>query len=447
MSDLPAGWTRTKLGDVADFVVDGDHNPPKRVSDGVPHLTARNVKGGRLVLDRCTFISSEDFVRTGRRYTPAAGDVIVTCVGTLGQTAIVPSGLSFSADRNLAAIRPGEAVQSAFLKAFLDAPAAQDFMRNASGSTAQPHLYLGDLRDLAIPLPPIAEQGRIVVAIDEEFSRIDAGSAGISRAQNQARRQEPAILQSAAARAASSHQKSFVGNLLREPLRNGHSAKANPGGSVPIFTLTAVTSGTFTVANTKLTAADPARVKDLWVAPGDILIERSNTPELVGTTRLYNGPADLAVFPDLVIRARFSNLVRPEYAELIFRAPSSRDYFRRSAQGISGTMPKIDQGIVEQLEISIPPVEIQQQIVEHARIQLDSLVRLRRDLTLANKKVEQLRRSVLAAAVSGKLVQQDPVDEPASALLERMGAERASRSSPRFTRTRKAILPREKAEA
>ncbi len=166
MSELPSGWAMASLKQVAAFVTDGDHNPPRRVREGVPHLTARNVKGGHLVLDGCTFISHEDFAKVSRRYAPLPGDVIVTCVGTLGQTAIVPEGLTFSADRNLAAIRPNEAMLSSFLKAALDAPGPQTVMQSASGSTAQPHLYLGDLRELTIPVPPLAEQRRIVAIIE-----------------------------------------------------------------------------------------------------------------------------------------------------------------------------------------------------------------------------------------------------------------------------------------
>src|SRR3954447_18945009 len=77
-----------------------------------------------------------------------------------------------------------------------------------------------------------------------------------------------------------------LGALLREPLRNGHSAKSttDPAG-VRTLTLTAVTKGDFSEENTKLTVAKPDAVVDLWLRPGDLFIERSNTPELVGTAR------------------------------------------------------------------------------------------------------------------------------------------------------------------
>ena len=76
------------------------------------------------------------------------------------------------------------------------------------------------------------------------------------------------------------------------------------------LTLTAVTKGDFSIENTKLTVADPAKVENLWLEPDDLLIDRSNTPDLVGTTRLYRGPKEFAIFPDLVIRARLREIRR-----------------------------------------------------------------------------------------------------------------------------------------
>jgi type I restriction enzyme S subunit len=172
-SDFPPSWLVSRLEDIAEFVTDGDHNPPKRVPLGIPHLTARNIRDGSISLENCTHISRESFDKVKRRYDPRPGDVIVTCVGTLGETAIVPEGLSFSADRNLAAIRPKRGVASQFLKIVLDSPEVRNGIQGLSGSTAQPHLYLKDLRALAIPIPSIAEQIEIARRVDLLLSRAD----------------------------------------------------------------------------------------------------------------------------------------------------------------------------------------------------------------------------------------------------------------------------------
>jgi type I restriction enzyme, S subunit len=147
-------WPEATIADHAVLVTDGDHNPPPRVPEGVPHLTGKNVRNGTFVFEGCSFISEADFERTKQRYEPTPGDVIVTCVGTLGRAAVVPDGVTFSADRNLAAVRCDSSLDPKFLELLLVSPHTQQQIHEASGSTAQPHLYLKGLRALVIPCPP-----------------------------------------------------------------------------------------------------------------------------------------------------------------------------------------------------------------------------------------------------------------------------------------------------
>lgn len=104
-----------------------------------------------------------------------------------------------------------------------------------------------------------------------------------------------------------------------------------------ILTLSAVTRDEFTEENTKLTAAVQDQVADLWLEPGDVLVERSNTRELVGTAAMYRGPRRWAIFPDLMIRVRVREDVNPEYLEAVLRSSDARRYFRANARGIVGT--------------------------------------------------------------------------------------------------------------
>jgi hypothetical protein len=69
-----------------------------------------------------------------------------------------------------------------------------------------------------------------------------------------------------------------LGGLLREDLRNGHSARESSNGEgVRTLTLTSVTRRDFSLQNTKVTVADPDKVRDLWLRPGDVFVERANT--------------------------------------------------------------------------------------------------------------------------------------------------------------------------
>jgi type I restriction enzyme S subunit len=166
-----ADWPKRTLADLAVLITDGDHRPPKRVAEGIPHLEAKHVKQGMLVTDNCTYVSEEGFEQTRKRYDPRPGDVIVTCVGTLGEVAIVPEGLVFSAGRNLAAVRPRPTlVTSEYLAYALTTPRTQRLLKRGSGSTAQPHLYLKDLRAVAVSVPDLGDQAKSVQQLDAQMS-------------------------------------------------------------------------------------------------------------------------------------------------------------------------------------------------------------------------------------------------------------------------------------
>lgn len=155
-----------------------------------------------------------------------------------------------------------------------------------------------------------------------------------------------------------------LGELLREPLRNGHSAKeTNDPNGIRTLTLTAVTKRDFSLENTKITCADPKRVQDMWLKPGDILIERANTPEYVGLAALYEGPENFAIFPDLMIRVRIDEQ-RADTKFIAYKLLSeeSRRYFRAHARSTAGNFPKIDQGTIESVPIDLPPLPEQKKI-------------------------------------------------------------------------------------
>jgi type I restriction enzyme S subunit len=238
-----------------------------------------------------------------------------------------------------------------------------------------------------------------------------------------------------------------LGELLCEPLKNGHSAKASPNQmGVRTLTLTAVTKNDFSAANTKLTVANPDDVRDLWLKAGDILIERSNTPELVGTAALFRGAENFAIFPDLLIRVRLNSEVDARYIETVLATPVSRLYFRKRAQGIAGSMPKISQGTVLSLPVPLAPKRERQRIVERLDELLSDLDAGVAALERARANLRKYRAAVLKAAVTGELTADWRAAhrhvEPATKLLDRVLAERRRKweadQQARFTATGKS---------
>jgi type I restriction enzyme, S subunit len=436
MSELPRGWATARLSDLGGWIGGGTPSKanPAFWSGDIPWVSPKDMKV-EVINDAEDHITGEALANSATNLVPDNSVLVVTRSGILRHSLpVAVTGRPVSLNQDLKALTPHRGLHPHYIAWALRAH-AQRILRNcAKGGTTVQSVETNQLLQFEIPIAPTAEQARIVAAIEEQFSRLDAGVATLERVHQKLERMRDAVLSRATV--LEGYTKVVFGEVLREPLRNGHSAKADPSGTVPVLTLTAVTRGDFSQSNMKMTAADPLKVRDLWIQPGDLFIERSNTPELVGTARLYRGPGDAAVYPDLIIRARVNEDVLPEFGELVLRSPVSRRYFRECAQGISGTMPKIDQGAIERLPFPLPPREVQAALVAGAVQSLTLLDDLGAKLATSRQRAASLRSSLLGAAFSGTLVAQDPYDEPASAVLDGIAAERASSDEHISDRTR-----------
>lgn len=402
MTDLPDGWEWKTIGEVAD-VVGGVQKSPKRKpeTNAHPMLRVANVLDGALDLREVHDI--ELFDGELERLRLERGDSLVVegngSISQVGRAALWSGQLTDCVHQNhIIRVRPR--IHGGFMNRWLQSPAARQQIESVASSTSGLHVLSGHkVRGLRLPVPPLDEQERIAAAIEDHLARVDAGVVSLVPA---SRRCD--LLSERIVDCAIEGEPLPLGSLLREPLRNGLSARASTSGSVRVVTLTAVTRSEFSEANTKLIDEGARSLHDLWMEPGDIFIERSNTPELVGTAAMFRGDAKWAIFPDLLIRVRTDDRVEPDYLELVLRSTPVRRYYRRSAQGIAGSMPKISQPIVEATPVPLPCKERQQEIVAHCFEALDRAARLGAAIGAASRRADQLRRSVLAAAFSGRLV-------------------------------------------
>jgi len=448
MSELPLGWEWTTIGDLLAPLEDGrtihqgwspkceTHSAPDD-SWGVLKTTA--IQPGSFQPEHNKALPSTLDPRPGIEVR--TGDLLLTCAGPrarCGVACLVRSTRPrLMMSGKMYRFRVNEAqVSSRYLDAYLQSARAWldiDAMKTG-GSDSGLNLTQARFRSLPVPLAPRAEQERIVAAIEEHLSRLDDAEGSLSSAHRRLEAFGQRLRDEAV-----EGEPTRLGSLLAEPLRNGLSAPASPNGSIRVVTLTAVTKLEFVDANSKLIEPGARSVDDLWMKPGDIFIQRSNTPELVGTAALYDGPRHWAIFPDLLIRVRVDETrVDPSYLELVLRSTPLRRYFQSSAQGIAGSMPKISQPVVEAAAVPLPPLDRQQALVRRLSDDLTTARRMAGEAERSVLRTRSLRRAVLAAAFSGQLVPQGPDDEPASTLLERIRADRTSATPTKRTRKAKA---------
>ncbi|HEX8585934.1 MAG TPA: restriction endonuclease subunit S [Allosphingosinicella sp.] len=141
-------------------VRDGSHGTHRRLRDGVPFLSAKNItSSGKIVFDdNDERISERDFSLLNRSYALEEGDLLLTIVGTLGRRAI-HDGRRITFQRSVAYIRPDPTrVSSGFLFHWFGHPEFQTELRRRSNATAQAGVYLGEVAETLVPDFPLEEQ-------------------------------------------------------------------------------------------------------------------------------------------------------------------------------------------------------------------------------------------------------------------------------------------------
>ncbi len=431
LPDIPEGWQWATLEDLSMSVRNGVFvSRPGKDPPGTRILRISSVRPNALDIEDVRFADPEP--ARAEDYFVEDGDLLFTrysgnpaYVGACAAVGKLP-GPTLHPDKLIRVVIDHRAVNPWFVQYAVNGGFVRREIEQRLKTTAgQVGIAGGQLRTVPVPVAPRNEQERIVAAIEEHLARLDAAETALMAA-----RRRSAALAGRVVEEAIEGDTVRLGDLLREPLRNGLSARSSDTGTVRVVTLTAVTRAEFAEKHTKLIEPGVRSVNDLWMRSGDVFIQRSNTPELVGTAAMYRGEPNWAIFPDLLIRVRVNDRADPEYLELVLRSELVRRYFRRTAQGIAGSMPKVSQPIVEETPIPLPDRDRQREIVDLATSQAEGIERLQAEITTALVRCRSLRRSTLAAAFSGRLVPQDMADEPAWVLLDRIREERRAAASP-----------------
>jgi type I restriction enzyme S subunit len=171
----PSGWEWVCAGDVCSVITDGDHQAPPKADSGVPFLVIGDVRDGSVGLDTATrFVPQEYFDGLDWAKKPLLGDVLYTTVGSLGIPVPIVRQESFCFQRHIALFRPGLTELQGFLTLALQSRLAFDQAERGATGIAQKTVPLSLLRKLQLPLPPLAEQLRIVSRVDELMKLCDA---------------------------------------------------------------------------------------------------------------------------------------------------------------------------------------------------------------------------------------------------------------------------------
>ena len=184
LGEVPAGWEVWKFAHFAPILTCGVAATPEYVEDGIPFLSAQNVKANRVLFENHKYISEETHKELTKNRTPTRGDVLLSRVGTIGEAAVIESDKPFSIFVSLTHIRCEMRVcLNHYVVAIFESAYFRSFSKVVTvygGGVG--NLNVHDLCEFKIPLPPISEQRLILDFIRSETTKLDTLTAEAHRA-------------------------------------------------------------------------------------------------------------------------------------------------------------------------------------------------------------------------------------------------------------------------
>ncbi len=364
-------------------------------------IRLQNIGDGRFI-DNPAHISREHF-ESLRAHEVRGGDLLVASLGeVLPRACLAPDGLGPAIVKaDCIRIRLGDQVDPRWVLYALQRPAARQWADAHRHGVGRPRLGLKALRQLPIPRPSPSVQQRVVSVLEDYLSRLDAAAASLSSAGARTQVLGSQVLLDALNSVQTENVE--LSRTLVQPLANGRSVQTLAGG-FPVLRLTALRDGRIDLAQRKEGAWDRADAERFLVEKGDFLIARGNgSLRLVGVGGLVIEDPDPIAYPDTLIRARPDpTLLSPEFLALVWNSRIVRRQIEASARTTAGIY-KVNQKDLGSVLVPLPSLSDQTDVVVRVHELREGVARLAATEELATQRMESLRRSLLAAAFSGRL--------------------------------------------
>jgi len=450
---LPKGWVWVRLGNICHTATGG--TPSRKVSSfycgNIPWLKSGELNDG-IIYDSEEKITEIALNSSSAKIFPRGTILIALYGATVGKLGIL--GINAATNQAICGIYINQKILiQKYLFYFLHSYRKNLLKKRFGG--AQPNISQSIIKDIILPLPPLPEQHRIVAKIEELFTKLDAGVEALKKAKEQIKRYRQAVLKYA-----------FEGKLTEE-WRKTNRDELEPA-SVLLERIKEERKKKLGNKYKELPPIDSSELPELpegwvWVRlgeVGDIIMGQSPPSSTYNDRRIglpfYQGKLDFGeINPSpRVWCSRPKKIAEKGDILLSIRAPVGPTnicsekccigrglaairyfynnehrfifYFFRSIEnqisriGTGSTFSAISKSQIENLSIPLPPLPEQQQIVEEIERRFSVADEVEKAIDNSLKQAERLRQSILKKAFEGKLVPQDPNDEPAEKLLKRI---------------------------
>lgn len=441
---IPSNWVWTLMNEISNIV--GGGTPPSNDSsnfkdNGIPWLTPADLTNYK-----------EVFISNGNRYLSNKGyDVSSACLlpaGTVLFSSRAPIGYCVIASCNISTSQGFknfilfDKIVPEYIRYYL--LSSMEYIRSKASGTTFLELSGRRAAALSVPVAPLPEQQRIVAKINGLTDKSRCARSHLDRISFLVKKYKEAVLSAAFSGHLTDKWRKIrglpvscgvrLGDVV-ERFSYGSSAKSLPEGRVPVLRMGNIQDGELDWEKLVFTD-DPIEIKKYRLKKGDVLFNRTNSPLLVGKTACFDGGRE-AIYAGYIIRIQCKEELFPEFLSYCLNSPYGRAYSWRVKTG-SVNQANINAKKLAEFYFKLPSVEEQKEIVRRIKSSFAWIDHIVVTTTSVSKLVEQLDQAVLSKAFRGELVPQDPNDEPASILLERIRAERAASPQPKRGRRKKA---------
>ena len=470
---IPNGWAWASIGATAEIVrgvsFPKDAKKLELQPGHVACLRTANVQR-EVEWDDLWFVPKE-YIKVENRYVQPL-DVLISVsnslalVGKVAQVTNPPQKSTLGAFISL--IRFSSSLDAKFYYYQMASPAVQTEIRySASTTTNISNISSSKLRGIALKVPPLAEQHRIVAEIEKQFTRLDASVAALKRVQANLKRYRASVLKAACegklvpteaelARVEGRDYES-ANRLLERILserrslwetqekRRGKYVEPSPpdtsdlpelpegwvwgrfdqvvwtleGGTAvaatsirsnrPVLRSSAVRQGVVDYEDYRYLSDEAKQGTDPYIATGDLLFTRlSGTLEYVGNCAVVGVLNGRNIeFPDRIFRGRCVSDISPNFIQLAFAEKTLRRSLEEKAKSSAGHQ-RISLTDLQEYCVPLPPLEEQRRIVAEVERRLSVIQQAEATVEVNLTRAERLRQSILKRAFEGKLVPQDP---------------------------------------
>ncbi|MFO0098706.1 MAG: restriction endonuclease subunit S, partial [Aphanizomenon sp.] len=184
--DLPKGWEWVKLDWICNQITDGTHHTPTYISNGVPFLSVKDISSGRFDLTNTKFISHGEHQQLIKRCYPEFNDVLLTKVGTTGIAKVIDIDIEFSIFVSVALLKISKYLLSPYyIELVINSPLVKEQSKNNTQGVGNKNLVLRCIKSFDLPLPPLAEQKRIVTKVDKLMKLCDELETKLTQTQTE----------------------------------------------------------------------------------------------------------------------------------------------------------------------------------------------------------------------------------------------------------------------